>query len=234
LGRNNEIALLLRKHFGDQDFSTGKPRRCRKDEFICCHRCSDECNVRDRKEPIWTPRFGDENTDVMIVAEAPSSAGGPGLHVGGLLSECPKDAKSPLYKLRDFVKENYKTTPYFTNLVKCGVARQERRVKYKLETRVNKCVEALLLEEIRIMQPKIILCVGRLPYDYLKKHQSERVPKAKRIKLRQLTHYSRQAGLHLDIEDKVKFIWRCEARLPRSAKVSLSELSHFKSKRTKR
>jgi hypothetical protein len=150
LDRNNEIAQLLKRYFGDYNFLGPKPWCYHTDKLKCCHGKKKECNVRERKEPIWTPRFGDDNTRVMIVAEAPSKMAGLGLHVGGLLSGCSEDHRSPLYKLRDFVKENYKTTPYFTDLVKCGAASQEKRVKRILKKRAKTCVEALL----RVATPK--------------------------------------------------------------------------------
>ena len=235
---HDKIVRLLTEHFGPQEFTRLTPDGHWRRGFCCPNR--KECEVDERKQPIWTPRFGDENTDVMIVAEAPSNAGGPGLHIGGLLAECTEDNRSPLYKLRDFVEheEKYgKTTPYFTDLVKCGVASQGREKKGRLEKRAKKCV-ALLLEEIRIMKPLIILCVGALPWKYLEEYQSERVPEAKRIdkeiKLYQLTHYGRQAGLHLDIDDKVKLIWRCETGLSSPENMALSQLSHFKSKKPER
>jgi uracil-DNA glycosylase len=231
---HDKIVRLLTEHFGPQEFTRLTPDGHWRRGFCCPNR--KECEVDERKQPIWTPRFGDENTDVMIVAEAPSNAGGPGLHVGGLLSECTEDAKSPLYKLRDFVKheDNYRTIPYFTDLVKCGAASQEREDKRILERRAKKCVEALLLREIRIMKPRIILCVGALPYRYRKMYQSELKRIDASVEVRQLTHYGNQAGLHLHIDDKVKFIWECEAGLTRPEEVSLSKLSHFKSERPKR
>jgi hypothetical protein len=78
LDRNNEIAQLLKRYFGDYNFLGPKPWCYHTDKLKCCHGKKKECNVRERKEPIWTPRFGDDNTRVMIVAEAPSKMAGLG------------------------------------------------------------------------------------------------------------------------------------------------------------
>jgi len=58
--------------FKCQDFyATGQ-----KVSFNCSEK--DKCTVDQANEPIWTTYFGDENEKVMLVGEAPSTAGGLG------------------------------------------------------------------------------------------------------------------------------------------------------------
>jgi len=215
----------------DRDFLKGpyllKERKAKL--FKCQHQV--ECKVDPQKHPIWTPALGDENTTVMVVGEAPSATGGLGVHIGGLFEQWKSDSKSPVTDLRDWVKDNCGgKVPYFTDLAKCGVAKQKN--KAGLTSRIKKCRERFLIEEIRILNPKWIFCIGNTAYKCMSKLITrERL--SSQISLRKLMHYSRLASLPLTIEDKRNLIWKWEANFltDEELKEKLFELSYFRAKK---
>ncbi len=172
--------------------------------FVCKHK--DDCKVVRSKHPIWTPALGDANTTVMIVGEAPSATEGPGLHFGGLFEDWENDPRSPVVQLRDWVKDrkNYGTIPYFTDLAKCGLAKQQG--KGLLNVRIPKCMAYLLQKEIELVAPKTILCLGNRAYDFVSKL------KTRDVDIFKLLHWSNRASLPLSIEDKREIIWRWQTR----------------------
>ncbi len=229
MSKNDEIFKLFSKNFKTNNFQI--QRSIAADSFCCKH--EKECKVKKTEEPIWSPSVGNKDTPIMIVAEAPSGEGGEGPHIGGLFELRERSKKSPLYILRQFVKENWGTIPYFTNLVKCGVAKQQH--KEVLNTRATHCFEYFLAREIKIIQPKIILCIGSLSYSSLKKYQlHNEIDRS--IRLIPLMHYSRQAQLPLSPSDKAKIIWKWQADISRAqiGEMPLSELSYFKKQRGRR
>ena len=167
----------------------------------------------------------------MVVAEAPSvtrSRTGP--HIGGRFADWTDEAS--VSSLLEFVRNYYQTTPHFTDLMKCGFEKQaeKRRNKELTELRKEKCIKQFLLEEIRIIDPKVILCVGKEAFDALQKCQNECKVK-KSITPVNLIHYSKQAGLPLTSDDKKKLIWPFQVGQVCKNK-RLSELSFFKNKKT--
>jgi len=191
---------------------------------------ADGCGVDPQKHPIWTPALGDENTAVMVVGEAPSATGGLGVHIGGLFEQWEDDPKSPVTDLRDWVKDNFGgKVPYFTDLAKCGVANQ--RYKGELKPRIRKCMEHFLIQEIILIKPETILCMGKTAYDSLLESEKENRIKVDNIVW--LTHYARVASWPLNIEDKKNIIWEWEAGFltDEELKEKLFELSYFKAKK---
>ena len=167
-----------------------------------------ECNVREG-EAKYPAYLGDEDTRVMVVAEAPSTANGVGPNVVQLFSEVTKSPKNlNMLKLRDFVQDYYNTTPHFTDLAKCGVVGKSPIPK----NRVDICTKHFLLNEIDILKPEYVICVGKRSEDFFKKLK-EQQEISDSVKLRFLTHYSNQAQLHLTIEDKYGIVWKWQARL---------------------
>ena len=134
--KNEKIFKLFSNNFQCDDFRKNGQAL----GFSCPH--EKECNVNKHDQPIWSAAVGDENTSVMIVGEAPSKTGGPGPHIGGLLANWEVDKRSPVGSQRSFVQEYYHTIPYFTDLAKCGVVRQQD--KKALKHRIIKCIEYLL------------------------------------------------------------------------------------------
>jgi uracil-DNA glycosylase len=182
------------------------PNKSEARVFACEHK--DCCGVDENKHPIWTPAFGDVNTTVMVVGEAPSATGGLSIHFGGLFGDWENNARSPVVPLRDWVKDsdNYGTIPYFTDLAKCGSAKQQD--KAELNVRIPKCVKYLLTEEIEIIKPETILCVGNRAYDSVSTLELKGKPKVFK-----LLHYSNQGTLPLSIEDKKQVIWKWQTHL---------------------
>lgn len=228
------ISLFNKKLFSNklkrEDFlnRTDLPSSSGAKVFTCQFR--DNCNVDESKHPIWTPALGDDDTDVMVVGEAPSAGGGPGIHIGGLFGKWENSPKSPAVPMRDWVMNNYGTIPHFTDLAKCGVERQKN--KNELKKRIPNCIKYLLKEEIRIMHPKRLLCTGNTAY-YFVLDLRQRNEISKDIELVKLTHYSRLASLPLSVEDKKNIIWKLEAGFlshEMLARIPLCELSHFRRK----
>jgi len=234
--RDEIIALFNKKLFSlkldDSDFlnkhplpddGKGRPFKCD---------CAQKCGVDPRKHPIWTPALGDEESEVMVVGEAPSATGGLGVNIGGLFEQWEDERKSHVTDLRDWVKDNLGgKVPYFTDLAKCGVANQKN--KAGLARRIKKCRERFLIEEIRILNPKWIFCIGNTAHKFV----SELITRERlssQISLRRLTHYSGLASLPLTIEDKKNLIWKWEAGFLRDEelKEKLFELSYFRTKKS--
>ncbi len=178
-------------------------------------------SCRYQKETIWSARFGDEKSEIMVIAEAPSNKEGAGLYKGGLFLNVGQNPKSPLYKVRDFVRHNFQTIPYCTNIVKCGVENQSHKEKFEL--RMEACVKHILLKEITSLNPKKIFCLGRTAFDRVETLQKKNLID-KMISIRFLTHYANRAGLPLKIEDKYNWIWACQTGLKDAKNVTLSEL----------
>lgn len=231
LTKKQKIEKLFKKSFICDDFFKFNTEIHR---FSCCNE-KDCALVKDQdsyKEPIWSPAFGSENATVMLVAEAPSTTGGIGPHLGGLF-ECWKD-KKPEKKLkgvlefRDFFSGVLGFTPYFTDLVKCGPPNTGN--KTLIIQRAKKCVGLFLMEEIKIIKPKYIYCIGKLSYTFLLAQNNE-IKKINDnfIGLVPLIHYSSQAGLPLTPNDK-KRIWEWQLRGVSKKQVddlSLKSLSFF-------
>ncbi len=197
-----------------------------------CSNCN-QCNVDVSSEPIYTPFIGDENTKIMIIGEAPSRSGengGEGPYIGGEFKKLQYSGKSPITEVREFVKENYGgTIPYFTDMIKCGVAKQNGKEE-KLKLRAEKCFEKFLRKEIKIIDPDIIFCAKTNVYDkIINMCQIGKIDGGKRII--KLLHYSRQASLQLSTRDKRKFIWKIQANLISEEelnKISILDLSTVK------
>jgi len=185
--RQEEIDRLFRKYFEtDNLLKRGTPKT-----FHCCDEV--KCSVNQHEEPIWTPYIGDVDTDIMIVAEAPSITGHKGPHIAGqdmgvsfLLDKNKRD--EGLNALKEFVQESidkkFHRLPYFTDLIKCGVVNQGREEKGKLKKRLPYCTKRFLLKEINIINPRIIICVGNMANDFMEKNNENN------IKIIKLIHYS--------------------------------------------
>ena len=182
------------------------------------------CKVNLKKESCFTPYLGNVGTKIMLVAEAPSvKRKNVGAHVAGLFENTENKS---LNSIRNFVEKYFNTTPYFTDLMKCGVRKQTREEKKKIfGIRTEKCMKHYLLKEIKILQPEIILCLGYLAYTKLK--EAKKNGKIdNHIKLRKLLHYGTQASWSLNAEDKLNYIWPLQ--LGKIPDAKLSNLSYFK------
>ncbi|MGD0795674.1 MAG: uracil-DNA glycosylase family protein [Dehalococcoidales bacterium] len=193
-----------------------------------------ECKVKSNKQPTWTAAIGsnkkgNDNFDIMAIGEAPSASEGIGMHMGRRFVSWKDNSESPVVAFRDWAACRYGTVPYFTDLAKCGVANQQN--KNVLKKRFKNCIKYILLEEIKIIKPKTILCIGNVSYHYMGKLVKELGMKTNLVKL---THYSRQAQLPISIEDKMNIIWDWDisksdpSKREEIKKKLLSTLSHFK------
>ena len=207
----SKLESLFQTAFNIENLRTSK--KLNKTDFHCSN-CN-QCSVDIKSEPIYTPFIGDENTKIMIIGEAPSRSGingGSGPHIGGDFKSLEDSGKSPITEVREFVKENYGgTIPYFTDMIKCGIAKQNEK-REKLSIRAEKCIEKFLREEIKIIDPDIIFCTGNFVYDYIfNKQQAGKIDGG--VRIIKLVHYSRRASLPLSIRDKRELIWKIQANL---------------------
>jgi len=130
-----------------------------------------------------------------------------------------------LIGLIHFVEQTHNTTPYFTDVCKCGV-KQQRNKKGLSKRRIDHCISTFLLDEIRIIKPKIIYCNGRTAYNKIikikngeYKSKNFELMKAlndpelneilKKTDVLNLIHYSTQANLQLSLRDK-KILWEIQ------------------------
>ncbi len=129
-------------------------------------------------------------------------------NVMNLLKGRDKNLKSAI----NFIKEYdiHKRNPYFTDLIKCGL--EKTREKEKLLPRRNNCIEKFLLKEIKIIQPKLIVCLGGHSHDLLSRFRKDGRINAD-IELIKLHHYSNRASLTLTIEDKQSVIWPMQFKM---------------------
>lgn len=179
------------------------------------------CDFRIRHESSWSPAFGDEESRVMLVAEAPSSKGGHGVgaYTGGVYRQWEAAFDPALVSLREFTREYFGCVPHFTDLVKCGVARQTPGAKKVLTRRIKLCFEHLLREEIAILSPEVIVCVGERAFTELSAFQRAGNISSS-IQLRNLLHYGRQASLPITPEEKLNIVWRLQLGDPLTARIS--------------
>ena len=70
VSKNQQIKELFKKDFADGEWDESGERSVCKN-FTCT--CKDECGVND-KNPKFSSWIGDENTRIMIIAEAPSAS----------------------------------------------------------------------------------------------------------------------------------------------------------------
>ena len=124
-------------------------------------------------------------------------------------------------KFLEFFRDNDLPYPYFTDWVKCGPSKTTE--KETIEKRKFFCEKTHLVEEIKILQPKKIFCMGKLCHDNVirlletESGLTEIISKENVVKL---THFSVRAPLPLTPEDKKK-IWQLEMGLIKSRKEAI-------------
>jgi len=193
------------------------------EDFSCPQKKRGWCHVRENEEASFPPFLGDENTDVMVVAQSPSTSKGVGHHAIQLFSEVTASKGSRIDKLRDFIKEHYNTVPHFTDLAKCGVVGRDEAT---LSERIDICTERFLFDEMDILKPKTVICVGNRSQEFFKKLRKDQfhgLPD----QLVFLTHYSNQAQLPLSIDDKYDIVWKWQAGFLKDISRELPKLSYF-------
>lgn len=211
MDKSQQLIELFKNDFADFEKFLEVPAPA---SFKCS--CSKECKVNLEKEAAYTGIIGDLNTDIMIIAESPSTKNGSGCYTGGqinhLLQGKDKNLKRLIQFLINYDKEKRK--PYFTDTIKCGLERT--REKEKLSPRKDNCTKRFLLKEIEIIQPSLIVCLGRHSYNILLRFKNEGYIKTD-INIIMLHHYSNRASLTLTIEDKENIIWPIQLKtVPKS------------------
>ncbi len=221
MNRNQRLEKLFGEIFVPE---TNFRERGKARAFNCPDK--EDCQVDEAKEPIWSPFFGDETCTIMLVAEAPSLGGkkNAGPHIGGLFDELEIRDGYGLKLLREFAKElGGGKCPHFTDLMKCGVSAQDNKSKNeKFGCRRQKCLERFLLREIEIINPKIILCVGKVSFDAVSQVR-DRIPQS--VEIYQLLHYGAQANLPLSAEEKKSIIWPIQ--VGQKGKEALADLAYL-------
>lgn len=201
-----------------------------------CKVCLGKNNPED-DSPIYAPALGSKKCEIMLIAEAPSNTLTNGLIYPSTFKDFIKELKkrfnnSPLVNLYNFFEDNYSNDklPYFTDIIKCGVNKQTKEEKKILNTRLNICFKYMLKEEIKILKPKKIFCIGKTSFDFLTKNNKDFTDILDGIEIIHLLHYGRQANLHLRDEDKRDIIWKYQAGLIKQIDLGnyLCNLSYFK------
>lgn len=136
---------------------------------------------------------GEEKSKVLILGEAPSSGKGTKKRVGAktsmLFSNITDDNQSPQYLLREVILKQYGSIPFFTDYVKCGVLSQKND-KHKLDVRKEPCFNKFLLEEIKIIQPEVILCCEINVFWFLVKKIKKLINLLNNFELIHIYHYT--------------------------------------------
>lgn len=164
------------------------------------------CNVNLLKETCCTPYYGDEKSDIMLIAESPSSIYGVGFYLGGYSRNIKSNKKNDNLEelLKFIVGINGGKYSRFTDIVKCGM--EKSKLKEQLAIRKQPCMNLYLIREIEIVCPKHIICIGNDSYnEVLKLQQLKKIDT--QIKITKLHHYSNRASLTLSIHDKREVIW---------------------------
>jgi hypothetical protein len=194
-----------------------------------------DCDVR-KDDPIYTGLLGDCESDILVVGETPSASdlkndpsrgtiqldcGGPDRdsfdhpHLGGYSRNITENGKSPLGDFLTFIRSSCLIEgtkpgpwPWFTDLVKCGVPRQSS--KRILRIRQRFCVPYLLVDEIAIIQPRIIACVGKVAFQAVRDLLAKGMVAAS-TRVLYFLHYSRSAGLTVTVDEKRDILWPLQA-----------------------
>ena len=150
--RNEELKALFAN-----DFKVGS------DGLLSCP-LSKVHGVNLTREAAWTPYMGSEESEVMVVAETPSTSGranGRGSHVAGFSQDVPENDR-PLRMFLEYVHHRFGAWPHFTDVVKCGLGNTSES-KTIIKSRTDGCVERFLLEEIKLVKPKRFFAWGGRP-----------------------------------------------------------------------
>lgn len=191
------------------------------------------CEFSLDHEASFSGALGDPESKIMVVAESPSTRWGKGAHITGLTAKLVNDKEikksRELLILLEYLKNIYGSFPYFTDFVKCGV--KKTREKELLTIRKHNCVETHLIEEMKILNPEKIVCLGNDSHDAVVKLFIELYPKKKvEDHVFKITHFSRSASLPLSMKDKMNVIWKLELGLVKNREEAIQlalQLTHL-------
>ncbi len=94
MNKNDKIRSLFKKEFAEGEW-LDKKNIVKK--FIC--NCKKECKYDIKTTPSYSPFLGDANTNVMLIAEAPSSAEGIGVFYSGHFEKFFEEKKKEILKI---------------------------------------------------------------------------------------------------------------------------------------
>jgi hypothetical protein len=197
---NDRLKTLFNSNFADGEWHEND----NEDITFKCQFKDNVCKIAN-ENPSCSCALGTPNTKIMIVAEKPS---GKGKHICGNFERMAQNFPN-MIKLIGFIQElnNTEEIPYFTDLIKCGGINSQ--------IRINKCTKLFLVEEIKILKPSKIYCIGKTSYNWFDKNSKiifELYQGANLPEITYLIHYSAQANMNLTIEDKLKIYWQIQAQ----------------------
>lgn len=192
MSKKEELQKLFKDVFVPQD-----PKKEYWGQQLKEFKCSFAKNCKiNGEETKRTCGPGDENSNVLIIGEAPSSSGIIAEKISIPFSKIKENPKSPQYKIRDFVKKNFNNkVPYFTDYIKCGVVNQKRD-RSKLKHRAGNCLDKFLIDEIAIIYPDTIIVCKSSVHKFLKENKVRienaigKIRNPKKISVIYLWHYS--------------------------------------------
>lgn len=103
---------------------------------------------------------------VMFICESPSTSGGTGI----FNNEANFNATGADKLFNEYKQKYSLQNCYTTDFVKCGVP-NEKPTKEKIKN----CSE-YLMKEIEIINPKVIIAVGKIAFDLLTEHIHTKIP----------------------------------------------------------
>ena len=231
------VDLISKKLFRIEGLETRINMDSDSSIFLCPHK--DKCNVVvgkkiDKKtDPIYSPIFDVKGCDIMLIAEAPSSSGGNGLIYPRSINQFIDSTQvDPFINVLKFFKHYFQDKRlYFTDIAKCGLASQSD--KKNLNRRIQSCAEYMLLEEIRLLKPEGIYCIGKTSYEHLKNNFEQKLNLlgySFSSNVKKLLHFGRQANMPLNDADKESIIWKIQCGLIKLEEEPqiLSKLSFFR------
>lgn len=204
-----------------------KNDRDQNDEFKCKNWKLCKVNRSFSKQSCIGGYWGDEKAKALIVAESPS---GKSIFYGRFFGKVDnqKDLAKPQDTFRRFVMDNITNniTPFFTDVVKCGVSGLGKRNKFKtLNNRFIQCSK-YLTKEIKILEPDIIICAGGFAFKKINEIR-DTFNKIKEPLILKFTHYgsgSYKGSYDKGLENLENKIWPEELKFQKSKFTNLSQL----------
>lgn len=130
--------------------------QCLTDNLQTCCKC--EFLVKSRNKVV--PGYGNYNSSVMFVGLAP---GRNGADITGV--PFTRDRSGRLFQ-EMLTAVNISSGVYITNLVKCNPKDSFNRNRTPLKDEIKNCID-YLCEEIAIIEPKVIVCLGKIVTEVL-------------------------------------------------------------------
>lgn len=227
--KKNENKIDLYKKITQKYIKENKPKKDipKNDEFVCKNWKSCKVNRSFKKQSCVGGYWGDEKAKALIVAESPS---GKGIFYGRFFGKVDNqmDLAMPQDTFRKFVMKNITNniTPFFTDVVKCGVSGLGKKDKFKtLNKRFIHCSK-YLTKEIKILEPDIIICAGGFAFKKINEIR-DTFNKIKEPIILKFTHYgsgSYKGSYEMGLNNLENKIWPEELKNQKSKFTNLTRL----------